>query len=96
MPEFVTQKEAAQRLHVHVNTIANMLNDGRLKAVEVGTEGGRTKPRRRVELVSLLHAEDLMFGPLSCSDCGRQENRVAAHLRMFFQGYYCVCGGPLR
>jgi excisionase family DNA binding protein len=36
----VTQKEASRRLGVHVNTVAAMLDDGRLKAIDIGNGAG--------------------------------------------------------
>lgn len=50
---FVTQKEAARRLGVHVNTVAAMLDDGRLRAVDISNGAGAYGRFRRVDRASL-------------------------------------------
>lgn len=54
---WVTQREAARRLGVHENTVATMLSDGRLKAVEKGNGAGPVGTCRRVDLASLERLE---------------------------------------
>jgi hypothetical protein len=92
----VLQVEAARRLHVHPNTIANMLTDGRLKAVVVGSSGGMRQAKRRVEEESLIEAEDEMFGRIRrCGRCDSHVSAEEARQRIFNTGR-CHCGGELR
>lgn len=98
---FVTQAEAGRRLGVHPNTVANMLADGRLKAVVIGappTQGGpsgRSRATRRVEEASLIDREDRMFGKVRrCESCRLFVTAEEARLRVFNTGL-CACGGRL-
>lgn len=92
--ESVTQIEAAERLSVHRNTIGNMLKDGRLEITWRSRNGLRFNIKG-VQLVSLLKAEDEMFGPARCSRCGRLTSRFEAHLRRFHTDRCGHCGGEL-
>lgn len=57
-PATITQKEAAERLGVHPNTVATMLSDGRLEPVEAGTGAGpHAHSCRRVAVRSLPEGE---------------------------------------
>jgi transposase len=47
------QKDVARRLGVHPNTVANMLNDGRLTSAPVTGSGAFQAPTRRVEAGSV-------------------------------------------
>lgn len=95
MKATVTQTEAAQRLHVHPNTIGNMLSDGRLEAVIVGMPGGPRQPVRRVAADSLADCEDEMLGPIArCASCHRHVSREEARQRVFNR-LSCACGGKL-
>lgn len=55
--ELITLKEAAQALRVHPNTLRNWDNEGKLKAVRIGTRGDRRYPasviKRMAEVVDL-------------------------------------------
>lgn len=49
----ITQREAARRLGVHVNTVRAMLHDGRLLPVEVSNGSGAHGRYRHVDPRSL-------------------------------------------
>lgn len=91
----IRQAEAARRLHVHPNTIANMLTDGRLKAVEVMPGGGPYRTVRRVDEDSLIEVEDEMFGKIRrCARCHKHVSAEESRQRIFNTGR-CHCGGDL-
>jgi excisionase family DNA binding protein len=46
-------REVAERLGVHRNTVANMLTDGRLRAIEVGYSAIHYRPWRAVDPASV-------------------------------------------
>lgn len=93
----VTQAEAAERLGVHVNTVAAMLGDGRLDPVTIGIPGaGPRRPVRRVNRASLEAAEDRILGPIAaCSRCRRHTSREEARQRLVNTGRCGHCGGDL-
>lgn len=90
----VNQTEAAERLGVHRNTIRNMLDDGRLE-VAWRTRNGLRYNVKGVRLVSLLEAEDEMYGPVRCSRCGHLTTRLEAYQRRFHFERCGECGGEL-
>lgn len=53
MAEGLKQKEVAERLGVHRNTVRDMLDDGRLQAIEVGYSAIHYRPWRAVDPASV-------------------------------------------
>lgn len=90
----ISQAEAAERLSVHRNTIATMLEDGRLE-VGWGSRDGLRFNVRQVRLESLLKAEDQMYGPAKCSRCGHTCTRLEAYQRRTHHERCLNCGGEL-